>query len=64
MAPEKQDTCSFCGKPRDKAKKVIAGMSGAIICNDCVVLCYSVLLDLGVVRDSAGDKPSGRISPD
>jgi ATP-dependent Clp protease ATP-binding subunit ClpX len=39
-----QDTCSFCGKHRDAVKKLIVGDTVAI-CNECVDLCQTLLVD-------------------
>lgn len=36
--------CSFCGKPADSSRHLIAGPSGNInICNQCVAVCQTVL---------------------
>ncbi len=35
--------CSFCGKPKDKAKKLIAGPNGVYICDECIEICREVL---------------------
>jgi ATP-dependent protease Clp ATPase subunit len=34
--------CSFCGKPKDKVRKLIAG-PGVYICDQCVELCTEIL---------------------
>lgn len=34
--------CSFCGKPKDQATRLIAGQ-GVFICDECVQLCVSIL---------------------
>ncbi|HTI73122.1 MAG TPA: ClpX C4-type zinc finger protein, partial [Candidatus Limnocylindria bacterium] len=34
--------CSFCGKPKNEVKKLIAG-PGVYICDNCVAVCKSVL---------------------
>jgi septum formation protein len=34
--------CSFCGKPRDRVTKIIAG-PGVWICNECVELCSDII---------------------
>jgi len=34
--------CSFCGKPRNKVKFLVAGL-GVYICNACVDLCNKVI---------------------
>lgn len=36
--------CSFCGKPQEKVRRLIAG-PGVYICNECVELCSEVLAD-------------------
>ena len=35
--------CSFCGKPRDMVRKLVAGPHGVYICNECVDLCYDTI---------------------
>ena len=37
--------CSFCGKPKDKAKKLIAGPNGVYICDECIEICREVLAE-------------------
>lgn len=38
--------CSFCGKPADATRRLVAGPSGNIhICNNCVAVCQSILDD-------------------
>ncbi len=34
--------CSFCGKPQNEAKKLVAG-PGVCICDECIDLCVSIL---------------------
>ncbi len=34
--------CSFCGKPQDEAKKLVAG-PGVCICDECIDLCVDIL---------------------
>lgn len=36
--------CSFCGKPQDEVKKLIAGPS-VFICNECVELCREIIAE-------------------
>lgn len=38
----KQLKCSFCGKPEESVKKLIAG-PGVYICNECIALCQGIL---------------------
>ena len=52
--PKNSDTiknvyCSFCGKPQDSVRKIIAG-PGVYICNECVDLCNNILEE-GYVED-------------
>ena len=35
--------CSFCGKPEDKVRKLLAGPDGAFICDECVGICKEIL---------------------
>ena len=44
------DTCSFCGKHKDSVTKLIVGDSVAI-CNECVDLCQTLLVDQPVALD-------------
>ena len=36
--------CSFCGKPQNEARRLIAG-PGVYICDECIELCMSILDD-------------------
>lgn len=40
---ESQRFCSFCGKPEELVKKLIAGQNGAYICDECVEICKDML---------------------
>lgn len=46
--------CSFCGKPEDLVKKLIAGQNGAFICDECVEICGDMIKE---AEDSAEDAP-------
>ena len=36
--------CSFCGKPQDGSRHLVAGPSGNInICNNCIAVCQEIL---------------------
>lgn len=35
--------CSFCGKPQEKVKRLIAGPGAVFICNECVALCQEII---------------------
>ncbi len=48
--------CSFCGKPQEQVKKIIAGPN-AYICNECIDLCYDILgEDYTMYEDSDNDE--------
>lgn len=42
--PDLQHNCSFCGKEQDVVGKLIVG-DGVAICNECVGLCQTLLVD-------------------
>ncbi len=63
--PNKDDTrnlkCSFCGKPQDKVRKLIAG-PGVYICDECIGVCSSILdEDFGVGHPIDTDEDSIRL---
>ncbi|MCI8309582.1 MAG: ATP-dependent Clp protease ATP-binding subunit ClpX [Clostridia bacterium] len=35
--------CSFCGKPQESVKKIIAGPNGVFICDECVEVCQNIM---------------------
>lgn len=37
--------CSFCSKRKSEVRKLIAGPGGAVICDECVVLCVEILVE-------------------
>lgn len=37
--------CSFCGKPQDIVRKLIAGPNGIYICDECISLCSEIIED-------------------
>lgn len=37
--------CSFCGKLKQEAKKLIAGPDGLLICDECVELCHKIIIE-------------------
>lgn len=42
--------CSFCGKPQDSVRKIVAG-PGVYICDECISLCTGILEDEGFLDD-------------
>lgn len=47
--------CSFCGRSQEDVERLIAGPDGVYICNYCVELCHSLLMDEEVVP-TGGDR--------
>jgi ATP-dependent protease Clp ATPase subunit len=45
--------CSFCGKPQERVRRLIAGPGGVYICNECIELCEEIISDEGQ-QTSAG----------
>ncbi len=41
------ERCGFCGKPAGQVGRMIAGLPGHFICNECIELCGSILLEEG-----------------
>lgn len=42
--------CSFCGKPQNSVRKMVAG-PGVYICDECIGLCNAVLEEEGLLED-------------
>ena len=40
---EDQLFCSFCGKPKELVKKLIAGPNGIYICDECIEVCREIM---------------------
>lgn len=40
---KKEQHCSFCGKPREEVRSLIAGPDGVFICDDCVDICKAMV---------------------
>ena len=58
--PSDEVHCSFCGKSRSQASKLIAGPNGVFICDECVHACSDMIdqSDFDVVDDEeAGSEP-------
>ncbi len=39
----KNQCCSFCGKPKEEARKLISGPEGTCICDECIEICKSMV---------------------
>ncbi len=49
--PPRMAKCSFCDKPQDQVRRIIAG-PGVYICDECVLLCQEIIADdLGAPHD-------------
>ena len=42
---DKELFCSFCGKPKEKTKELVAGPNGICICEECVEICREQILE-------------------
>lgn len=63
--PGSNHRCSFCGRSHSEVERLIAGPDGVFICNYCVELCHSLLIDEELAQPSSGDefKVSNLLSP-
>jgi len=50
------ERCSFCGKSRHMVESLVAGPPGIYICNECIELCNTILLEER--RAQPGEAPS------
>ena len=55
--------CSFCGKPQDIVKKIIAGPNGVFICDECVNVCQNIM-DTEMFEDFEEEKSRVIPSPE
>ena len=63
MAGRKDDgrlRCSFCGKPQDAVRKLIAGPgNGVYICDECIGVCSEIVNEEMDSQDIAEDNSDG-----
>jgi len=45
--------CSFCGKPKELTKRLIAGPNGVYICDECVEVCREVMKEDSLKAEEA-----------
>ncbi len=50
--------CSFCGKPEEMTKRLIAGPNGVYICDECIEICRDVMKE---EADKTNDNTSVRL---
>ena len=59
--------CSFCGKTRDQVRKLVQGLNGVCICDECVAACSDIIHDAdGMGAQLAGEDgvfPGGEDAP-
>ncbi len=53
--------CNFCGKTEDYASRMLVGKNG-VICNDCVIASYNMLLEEGEIPFADKPRKKGRES--
>lgn len=53
---KKNQHCSFCGKPKEEVRRLIAGPDGVFICDDCVDICKA-MVDETMEKDKTEDVP-------
>ena len=54
--------CSFCGKSEFQVNRLLYG-NGAFICDECVSLCYQMLMDDGLVKAAPSNGVSAQFRP-
>ena len=47
--------CSFCGKPEELTRRLIAGPNGVYICDECIEICRDVMKE---EKDKTNEKES------
>ena len=52
--------CNFCGKDSTQVKKLLAGNNGTHICNECVNLCYDIVIKEDKPKNQFKNIPSPR----
>ena len=53
--------CSFCGKPQEQVRKLIAGPKGIYICDSCVEICTDIIEE--EFEENAAKAPDMDINP-
>ncbi len=54
---DEQLFCSFCGKPKELTKRLVAGPSGIYICDECIEICREV-----VAEEERNDQIGGSVT--
>ena len=45
MPKIKEKECSFCGKPQNEVRRLIASPSGVYICDECISTCGDIIAE-------------------
>ncbi len=53
----KNQHCSFCGKPKEETRRLISGPDGACICDECVEICKSMVEEFENEKEPQKDVP-------
>ncbi len=53
----KNQHCSFCGKPKEETRRLITGPDGACICDECVEICKSMVEEWENEKEEQQDVP-------
>ncbi|MBQ7923859.1 MAG: ATP-dependent Clp protease ATP-binding subunit ClpX [Clostridia bacterium] len=53
----KNQHCSFCGKPKEETRRLISGPDGACICDECVEICKSMVEEWENEKEPQKDVP-------
>ncbi|MBE5744986.1 MAG: ATP-dependent Clp protease ATP-binding subunit ClpX [Clostridiales bacterium] len=53
----KNQHCSFCGKPKEETRRLITGPDGACICDECVEICKSMVEEWENDKEEQKDVP-------
>ena len=62
MAENKEFKCSFCGKPKNEIKTLIAGPN-QYICNECIDLCHDIIHEVKSKKQES-DYKSTTVTPE
>ena len=55
--------CSFCGKPEEQVRKLIAGPNGAYICDECIEICSEIIDEEFEMYDEVDDTSINLLKP-
>jgi ribosomal protein L37AE/L43A len=56
-----QYSCSFCGKPKDAVRRLVAG-PGVYICSECITLCNEIIAEEAHQPPTSPIQNQGRIA--